>query len=161
MILVLIGFATLVQATILRELSVSELREKSDAIVQARIERIDYQVGPGQIWTILHLRTEKAIRGVSVSSIKVRIPGGQRSVDGRTLVTRVEGVPEFRLQERGIFFLESAPPAYPGILGWSHGYYRILQKNQEEYAVRSDGTQPPVKLQQFLREIEKNFTVEK
>jgi hypothetical protein len=151
-----LSLATIVHATILKEFSLSELRMKSDAIVQARVEKIEYQTVQGKPWTILHLRIEKSIRGTSSRLMTLRLPGGQETVNGRTLVTRVEGVPEVRLQERGIYFLESTPPSYPELLGWFQGYYRIIQRNQEEYALRSDGTQKPIKLQEFWREIEKN-----
>jgi hypothetical protein len=152
----LVSVATIAHATILKEFNLSELRTKSDAIVQAQVEKIEYQSVEGKPWTILHLRIEKSFRGTSSHSMTLRLPGGQESVNGRTLVTRVEGVPEVRLQERGIYFIETAPPSYPELLGWFQGYYRIIQHNQEEYALRSDGTQKPIKLQEFLREIEKN-----
>jgi len=147
------------QATILKQLSLPELRDRADAIVLGRIEKIEYQSVSGQAWTVLHLRVEKSLRGSSATTISLRIPGGQQSVDGRTLVTRVEGIPEFQLQERGIFFLESLPPSYPGLLGWNQGYYRIIRRNQEDYAVGSDGNGEPLPLNEFLNQIEKGFTV--
>ena len=110
----------------------------------------------GQAWTIITLQIEKTLKGDSNSSIQFRIPGGMQSIDGRTLVTRVDGIPEIKNGERAIFFLESMPPAYPGLFGWSQGFYRIVEKNGQEYAVRSDGLQEPKRMEDFVKDFQKD-----
>lgn len=117
---------------------------------------MQYETHGGQPWTIVTLHIEKTLKGDSTFSIEFRIPGGMQSIDGRTLVTRVDGVPDIKNQERGVFFIESLPPSYPGLFGWNQGFYRIVEKNGKEYAVRSDGMREPRKMEDFLKDFEKD-----
>jgi len=154
-IFVLILIASIASATTIKKFTDEELRSKASSVVLARVAKVQYETHSGQAWTIVTLQIEKTLKGDSNSFIQFRIPGGMQSVDGRTLVTRVDGVPDIKNRERGVFFLESLPPAYPGLYGWDQGFYRIVEKNGQEYAVRSDGTQKARKIEDFLKDFQK------
>jgi len=156
-LLVLALVACVASASTIKRFTDEELRTKATSVVLARVAKVQYETHGSEAWTIVTLQIEKTLKGDSNSSIQFRIPGGMQSVDGRTLVTRVDGVPEIKNRERGIFFLESQPPAYPGLYGWNQGFYRIVEKNGQEFAVRSDGTKEPRKMEDFLKEFEKNY----
>jgi hypothetical protein len=154
-LIVAVLIAPYVHGTILQKLSLSELKSAASSVHLARVTQLQYVSEGGGVWTIVTINIEKTLQGnFTVSSVRFRIPGGQQSIDGRTLVTKVDGVPEFHPSERGIFFLESAPPSYSGLLGWNQGFYRVIQRKGEDYVVRSDGIQGPVKLQEFLKEFQ-------
>jgi hypothetical protein len=153
-LLILIG--CIASASTFRKFTDEELRTKATSVVLARVAKVQYETHGGQPWTIVTLQIEKTLKGDSNSSIQFRIPGGMQSIDGRTLVTRMDGVPEIKNRERGIFFLESLPPAYPGLFGWNQGFYRIVERGGQEYAVRSDGTKEPKRIEEFLRDFEKD-----
>ncbi len=155
-ILVLILIAALASATTIKKFTDEELRTKANSVVVARVANMQYETHGGEAWTIITLQIEKTLKGDSNSSIQFRIPGGMQSIDGRTLVTRVDGVPEIKNRERAIFFLESMPPAYSGLFGWSQGLYRIVEKNGQEYAIRSDGMQEPKSMEEFVRDFQKD-----
>jgi hypothetical protein len=154
--ILLILIACIASASTIRKFTDEELRTKATSVVLARVAKVQYETHGGQPWTIVTLQIEKRLKGDSNSSIQFRIPGGMQSVDGRTLVTRVDGVPHLNNHERGIFFLESSPPSYPGLVGWNQGFYRIVEKNGQEYAVRSVGTREPRKMEDFLKDFEKD-----
>ena len=153
--ILLILIACIASASTIRKFTDEELRTKATSVVLARVAKVQYETHGGEPWTIVTLQIEKTLKGDSNSSIQFRVPGGMQSIDGRTLVTRVDGVPDIKNRERGIFFLESLPPAYPGLYGWSQGFYRIVEKNGKEYAVRSDGTKEPRKIEDFLKDFAK------
>ena len=152
--ILLILITCIASASTIRKFTDEELRTKATSVVLARVAKVQYENHGGQPWTIVTLEIEKALKGDSTSSIQFRIPGGMQSIDGRTLVTRVDGVPEIKNRERGIFFLESFPPSYPGLYGWDQGFYRIVEKNGQEYAVRSDGMREPRKMEDFLKDFQ-------
>jgi hypothetical protein len=156
LLLILILSGSIAIGTTIKKFTDTEIRLKANSVVMARVARVQYENHNGQAWTVVTLQVEKTLKGNSSGSVQFRLPGGMQSIDGRTLVTKVEGVPEIRSHERGIFFLESAPPAYPGLLGWSQGFYRIVETNGQEYAVRSDGTGEARKMEEFLKEFQKD-----
>jgi hypothetical protein len=143
--------------TTLQKLNLPELRNHAASVVVASVAGLRYQTFNGRIWTIVELHVEKALKGNSSGRAHFRIPGGLQSVDGRTLVTRVDGVPEIHPGERGIFFLETEPPAYADLVGWNQGFYRLIEKNGEQYVLRSDAVQPAQTFNQFLIEFQKGF----
>ncbi|MCI0414242.1 hypothetical protein L0222_15795 [bacterium] len=155
-ILVLVLIAAVASATTIKRFTDEELRTGANSVVLAQVAKVQYETQNGNVWTIVTLQVERNLKGNSNSSVQFRIPGGQQSIDGRTLVTRVDGVPEMRNNERGVFFLESLPPAYPSLYGWNQGFYRIVRKNDQEYAVRSDGTKEPKKMEDFLKDFQKD-----
>ena len=143
--------------TTLQKLTLPELRNHAASVVIARVAGLRYHSFNGRIWTIVELQVEKALKGSSSGKIYFRIPGGMQSVDGRALVTRVDGVPELKPGERGIFFLETTPPAYADLVGWNQGFYRLIEKNGKQYVLRADATQPLQTLRQFLVEFQKDL----
>lgn len=140
-------------ATITKRFTLTELRQNAATIVLADVTRIDYRQINGRIWTIVTVHVEKSFKGSTPPSMRFKIPGGQHSVNGRTLVTRVDGVPVIQASEKAIFFLEQDPPAYPGLLGWEQGLYRVVRRNGKAYAVRSDHSEPPQELNLFLQQL--------
>ena len=142
-------------ATTLQKLTLPELRDHAVSVVVARVADLRYQSFNGRIWTIVELQVENALKGNSSGRVHFRIPGGMRSVNGRTLVTQVDGVPEIRDGERGIFFLETRPPAFADLVGWNQGFYRLIEKNGKQYVLRSDTARSSQTLDQFLIEFQK------
>jgi hypothetical protein len=143
--------------TTLQKLTLQELRTHAASVIVGRVAELRYQTVNGRIWTIVDLHVEKPLKGSSSGRVNLRLPGGMQSVNGRTLVTRVDGVPEIQLRDRGVFFLETNPPAFADLVGWSQGFYRLIRKDGKEYVLRSDQTQPSQTFDQFLAEFRKDF----
>lgn len=155
-VLVLFSFIALTsEATILKKFTLEELRNHASSVVVGRVSDLRYQNVNGRVWTIVTLEVEYSLKGNTTGKVHFRLPGGAQSVDGRTLVTRVDEVPEIRLSEKGIFFLETKPPAIAGLLGWNQGFYRVFRKGNQQYVVRSDGRQSPQNMEAFLSEFRK------
>ena len=158
---IVLAVAGVAAATTLKTFTQAEIRSKADSILIGRVAKIEYEMVDGRPWTLVSVKTEKTLKGHPAEVLRFRIPGGRQSVDGRTLVTRVDGVPEIRDQERGIFFLESQSPFYRGLLGWEQGFYRLVQKNGADYAVRSDGGETPLKLDEWIKQFQKEMGIQK
>jgi hypothetical protein len=149
--------ASTASATIIQRLELKDLQQSASSVVLGRVTDIHYQTFQNRPWTIITLKVEKSLKGSGSGTVRFRIPGGMQTLDGRTLVTKVEGVPEIRLHERAVFFLEAKPPSFAGLLGWNQGLYRLIQNNGVEFVLRSDGTQSPQKLEEFLRDFQRNL----
>jgi hypothetical protein len=143
--------------TTLQKLTLPELRTHAASVVIGKVAELRYRTINGRIWTIVELQVEKTLKGNVSGRVHFRIPGGMQSVNGRTLVTRVDGVPQIESRDRGIFFLETNPPAFADLVGWNQGFYRLIEKNGKEYVLRSDQTQPSQTFEQFLTEFRKDF----
>jgi hypothetical protein len=143
--------------TTLQKLTLQELRTHAATVIVGRVAEIRYQTINGRIWTLVELQVEQALKGTVSGRIHFRIPGGMQSVNGRPLVTRVDGVPQIQLRDRGVFFLEHNPPAFADLVGWNQGFYRLIEKDGKEYVLSSDNTRTFQTFEQFLIEFRKDF----
>jgi len=155
-LLIVLLFAMQTEATIIKKMSIRDLSSDADQIISGRVVDLQYENVNGYLWTLATIRISKSVKGMISGSVQIRIPGGRQTVNGRTLVTQIEGAPVLNNLDEGVFFLESRPPAYPQVLGWEQGYFRISRIGGREYfsSARQSEPQP---LENLFQEIERSL----
>ncbi len=144
------------QATVQKKLSLTELTSKSALVAVGRVVDLRYLTVNSRVWTIVTVMVETSVKGRGENSIQLRIPGGMQTINGRTLVTKVEGTPEFNRMQRGVFFLNGKAPAYFDLVGWNQGFWKVQTQNGREVAIASSQETDPdvsVPLDRFLYDI--------
>lgn len=150
----LISFST--HATVQKKLSLTELTNKSALVAVGRVVDLRYLTVDSRVWTIVTVMVETPVKGRGQNSIMLRIPGGLQTINGRTLVTKVEGTPELNRLQRGVFFLNGNAPAYFDLVGWNQGFWKVETQNGHEVALASSqetDTGEALPLDRFLNDI--------
>ena len=110
---------------LIEELTLDELAARADSILVGEVVDItSYQEGEGNIYTLVTLSVEQAIKGESEGEEVIRVPGGE--LGGQTLW--VEDAPSFEPGERAVVFLEEIEGAF-GVCGWHQGKFTIDNNN--------------------------------
>lgn len=112
---------SLAQPTTLARLSLAELVNSAQSIVQARAIASSCVWRDGEIWTITKFRILENWKGNSPPEIKVAMIGGQT---GR-IMSYVPGAPRFHPGEEVILFLEPTQRGEISITAWGEGTFRV------------------------------------
>jgi hypothetical protein len=153
LILLSIGsfFAPASRATMLARMSLSNLAQAADVIVQARCLASTSRWDNGAIWTFAQFAVIEAIKGTPQHQITVRVPGGR--VDN--LVAKVEAAPQFKPGDETILFLEKKGAADYAVTAWSEGTFRIHTTQSGRPTVTQDSSRTPV-----FDQVTKQFSAE-
>jgi len=154
--LLILLFSFSAQATVQKKLSLTELTGKSAVVAVGRVVDLHYLTVDSRVWTIVTVVVETPVKGRGQNSVKLRIPGGMQTINGRTLVTRVEGTPELTRLQRGVFFLNGKAPAYFDLVGWNQGFWKVETQNGQEVVTASSqetDASAALPLDRFLNEI--------
>lgn len=154
----LLVFLTCFQAhaTVQKKLSLGELTGKSALVAVGRVVDIRYLTVDSRAWTIVTVAVETPVKGSGSNSFQFRLPGGMQIINGRTLVTKVEGTPELNRLQRGVFFLSGRAPAYFDLVGWNQGFWKVETQNGHDVVVASSqeaDSEASVPLDRFLNEV--------
>lgn len=90
------------QASVLRALTVQQLRDGADAIVSGKVVRVRSVRTGGTVETVVRVRVQHAWRGPADRILVVRTPGGVAA--GHRLI--VAGAPTFERGQHLLLFLE-------------------------------------------------------
>jgi len=145
-----------VQATVQKKLSLSELTGKSALVAVGRIVDLQYLTVNSRPWTIVTVMVETSVKGKGEKSVQLRVPGGMQNLNGRTLVTKVDGTPDLSRMQRGVFFLNGKAPAYFDLVGWNQGFWKVETQDGRDVAVASSQETDPavsVPLDRFLNDV--------
>lgn len=118
-------------SALVEQLTLDELTAKADSILVGEVTDIAcYQEGKGNIYTLVIVSVEQAVKGEPGREVVIRLPGGE--VNGFRLW--VEDTPNFQLGERTVVFLEEAGDASK-VCGWYQGKFTvkddlIVERNQ-------------------------------
>jgi hypothetical protein len=120
-----VGLAEPVRATLLVPADLGELSRDARAIVRGRVAALDAQWTDdrGTIETIVTLEVEHYLKGAFGATLRFRVPGG----DLGRLRSIVVGAPQFTLDERVVVFLGARGPSVPYVLGLSQGVFRVVR----------------------------------
>jgi len=121
--LLVVGAAGLLHATIVPALTLEELVERSELIVQGHCVRTwsAWDAAGQFIWTHSEIQVAAAVKGRSGPTVVVSEPGG---VVGN-LEMVVEGVPHYRAGEDVVLFLYRTPIGVLRARGFGQGKYTI------------------------------------
>lgn len=97
----LVALAGPADGSVLRALSVDDLRAGADAVVTGKVVRIRAVRSGGSIETVVTVRVSRTWHGAAARVVVLRIPGG--IADGRRLV--VPGTPTFERGQEVLLFL--------------------------------------------------------
>jgi hypothetical protein len=116
------------------KLTLPTLTEKADLVGIGRVVDLENRVINGQSWTFASVTMEKGLKGRSGGQVRVKIPGGQQTIQGRILVTKVEGAPELNVNQRAVFFLNGKEQEDYVFTGLGSGFWRVETKEGMEVA---------------------------
>lgn len=149
----------LAQATVATSVSQSDVSREADVIAVGRVVNLETVVQNGDPWTIATVVPEQSVKGKPPSQIRIRIPGGQHTVNGRILITAVEGAPVLNINEKAVFFVNGneGTDVYD-FTGLNHGYWRVENRSGQEVAVPSaSSAAPAVPLDRFLSDVRESM----
>jgi len=119
-----IALLLLVQGTtsaLVEQLDLDQLTAKADCILVGEVVAINsHQEAEKGIYTQVTISVDQSIKGQPGEEVVLRLPGGE--VDGRWLW--VEDVPDFRLGERTVVFLEEVETTF-SVCGWYQGKFTV------------------------------------
>lgn len=136
----IIGVIALLQfghATTMVQMDVRSLTGHSNLIAIGRIAELNTVQLEHQTWTVATVYVERALKGKPANVIYFQVPGGTRTVNGRTFVTVVDGIPQINPQQKVVLFLNGKAPQYYELTGWEQGYWHIQNQNGQEVVSRS------------------------
>ncbi len=111
------------------KLSLDQLTDRAAAIVvstvTSRKAEWEHYGGSRLIVTKITLAVEEALKGASPRTLVVEVVGG--TIGEETL--RVSDVPEFRVGDRDVLFLNSHPHSVSPLVGSDQGRFRVLNES--------------------------------
>jgi len=131
-ILLLTSLLQFGHTTTMVRMNLRGLTDHADLIAIGRISELNMVLRDGQTWTVATVLVEQAIKGKPASVIYFQIPGGTRTVEGRTLVTVVDGTPAISSMQKAVLFLNGKAPEYYDLTGWEQGYRHVQNQNGQE-----------------------------
>lgn len=141
--------------TVATNASPSSVAREADVIAVGRVVNLETIVQNGDPWTIATIVPEQSVKGKSSTQIRIRIPGGQHMVNGRTMITAVEDAPVLNINQKAVFFVNSNEDTdVYDFTGLNHGYWRVENRSGQEVAVPSaNDAAPAVPLDRFMSDI--------
>lgn len=112
---------TLAQSTTLAQLSLGQLVDAAQVVVQAKAIENQRVWRNGEIWTVTRFRVVENWKGSSPPEIKVWMIGGHIN----RIMSYVPGAPRFRPGEEVILFLEPTRTGELSITAWGEGTFRV------------------------------------
>jgi hypothetical protein len=120
-LLAMAGIALPLYSTTLQRMSLNQMASAADAVVRAQCVGSAARWENGAIWTLSEFEIVERFQGNPPSRVRIRLPGGR--VAGVT--TRVEDVPQFRVGDDAVLFLEARTDGSYAVTAWVEGTFRI------------------------------------
>ncbi len=120
LLVALLLVSAVAEGSVLRGLTVQQLRRGAEAIVVGRVVAVEHVRTDTSIETLVQIRVERAWRGDKRRRLTVRVPGGEAGA--RQLV--VPGAPSFREGESVLLFLYEDGDAFRPV-GMFQGVWRL------------------------------------
>src|SRR5688572_13072916 len=86
-LLIAVGISS---GAVYQRMSVASLAQSSEYIVVAQVTSVQTFANHNDVWRVVTLVPEKALKG-SPGTLHVKLPGGERIVNGKRIVTEYEG----------------------------------------------------------------------
>ena len=166
LLIILLGFTAVPNATVLLPADLAELVAGARAIVHGQITdvRTQWIDGCRRIDSFVTIEVTSYFKGDLGRTVTFRVPGGQLGAYRSVLV----GAPILTPGDEVVLFLGAREPSVPYVLGLSQGVFRVVIERQSgrrvvtppalfarsdgiERVVRGDPTRRPVPLGEFGR----------
>jgi hypothetical protein len=125
LVLLLFAAAGSLWATMVVRMSLEEVVDASESIVQGTVVRAwsDWDEGHKSIWTHYELRVADRLKGTAPAMIVVSEPGG---TVGETEL-QVVGTPQYEVGEEVVLFAERTPLGLLRTCGWGQGKFQVTR----------------------------------
>jgi hypothetical protein len=112
-------------ATTVARLSLAQLVQRADIIVEGQVQSVDYRWDKARrlVFTYISIRVDDPLKGERRQSVLIRQIGGNVG----TIQMFVAGLPQFKSGERALVFLKRQDATTFQVVGMSQGFYRIVQ----------------------------------
>jgi hypothetical protein len=123
------------RATMMEQLDTRSLTKASRWIHIGEVveKRVNRDPSSGMIYTEVHLKVDKTLKGDSSPDVWIKVPGGRM----RNIGMVVHGVASFSYGEKALVFLQEDRAKNPTLVGLAQGKFRIYRslKDNEEMAL--------------------------
>ena len=112
-------------ATTVAKLSLEQLVQRADLIVQGQVQSVYSQWDEQRrlVFTYVSIRVDEPLKGGQRESILIRQIGGKFG----TIEMSVAGAPQFRSAERALLFLKRQDATTFQVVGMNQGLFRIVE----------------------------------
>ena len=112
-------------ATTVAKLSLEQLVQRADLIVQGQVQSVYSQWDQQRrlVFTYVSIRVDEPLKGVQRQSVLIRQIGGTVG----TIEMSVAGAPQFKSGERALVFLKRQDATTFQVVGMNQGLYRIVE----------------------------------
>jgi len=153
----LLLLASISHATVMQKMDVDSLTHASDVVLLGKVISLRTEIDRNDTWTVATVIPERAFKGMVHQPINVRLPGGTRLMNGRVLVTKVEGIPEIELMQRAILFLQGSAANHFRLAGLNQGFWRVEIQAGREVVANGESikksAEPIVTLNELVRRV--------
>jgi len=118
--------------TILRDISLQELIDISDLIIQGEVKEISSRMESDHIYTYVEVKISKFIKGEFPEEVTLKIKGGKVG----NIVERVSGSPSFEKGERVILFLKKKNEFF-SVSGMALGKFKIINEGGADFVINN------------------------
>ena len=110
--------------TTIERLSLEKMVQAAPVIVRAECVGKTTVRDAGEIWTLSLFRVEQTWRGKAPATITVRLLGGSWG----QITSHVSGVPQFRLGDDVVLFLQPTKRGDFAVVSWQQGTFRVRRE---------------------------------
>ena len=141
-----------VSATSIRKVTLRQMVDASDTIVQGRVEGVRSFWQGSQILTEVTLAVSQSLKGSGGASLTFLQVGGRVEAPVPIEVT-VPGAPLHRIGERGFYFLEPGSPGHKMIVGLWRGRVPVLHDQAGDYVPFDEERRAPSDFAEEIRRL--------
>jgi hypothetical protein len=125
LVFLLFTTAALLEATLVPRMSLEEVVNASESIVQGTVVRTwsDWDEAHKYIWTHYEIQVADKLKGVVAGKFVVSEPGG---AVGETEL-QIAGTPQYAVGEEVVLFAERTPLGYLRTCGWGQGKFQVAR----------------------------------
>jgi hypothetical protein len=151
-VLLMIAFPGRAGATSIRQMSLREMADGSDTIVQAKVQGVRSFWSGKKILTEVTLGVSQSLKGSSGPSLTFLQLGGtvEKPVP---LTMTVPGADIFRVGEEGFFFLQPGAPGQKIIVGLSLGHILVLRDAAGDFVTFEGRRHSPSDFAEVIRQL--------
>jgi len=123
-------------ATTVTKLSLEQLVQRADLIVQGQVQSVHSQWDEQRrlVFTYVSIRVDEPLKGERLQSVLIRQIGGSVG----TIEMSVAGAPQFKSGQKALVFLKRQDATTFQVVGMNQGLYRIVEDSAVSRVVGMD-----------------------
>ena len=146
------ALAGLASATTIRRMSLPQVVEASETILEGRVDSVRSYWEGSQILTEVRLTVSRSFKGIGAPGARVAfVQLGGRVTAPVPLDMVVPGAPVHRVGDEGFYFLQAGAPGQRVIVGLSRGHVPVRRDAQGAFVTFDGGRRTPAEFADAIR----------